>query len=120
MLVFDLSQTLVFAYKSKINNFSRIDILRSKKPNDTINDYKIYYRSGRNEFLDTLFRKVLRKFLNSYWIVFKKQMDYYDVGVWSSLDREKTAAFSQSFFDRYYRKWNIIVFKEINYLDYFL
>lgn len=31
-------------------------------------------------------------------------MDYYDVGVWSSLDREKTAAFSQSFFDRYYRK----------------
>ena len=33
-------------------------------------------------------------------------MNIFDVGVWSSLDREKTSAFSQSFFDRYYRKYN--------------
>ena len=58
LLIFDLNQTLFFATKSSKASFERIDALKTKKPNDTLNNIKLYYREGRNEFLDNLFRKV--------------------------------------------------------------
>lgn len=32
-----------------------------------------------------------------------KHKDNFDIGVWSSLDREKTASFTKSFFGKHFR-----------------
>ncbi len=57
LLIFDLNQTLFYAANIK-SAVRKLDVFRKKKPNDTYNDLQIYFRGGRNEFLDGLFRKV--------------------------------------------------------------
>jgi hypothetical protein len=64
-------------------------MLQNKQPDTVIDQNKIYFRPARNEFLDYLFMK---------------NNSYFEIGVWSSLDREKTGILAKVFFERYYRK----------------
>ena len=66
-----------------------MDKLLKVKPHDTYEKhYNIYNRPNRLEFLDD---------------IFMKNKDFFEVGIWSSLDKEKTQYLSKSFFGRHYR-----------------
>lgn len=55
LLIFDLNKTLGFMTKSRGTSIHRF--LNGKKHEKT-GEYNIYFRNGRNEFLDFLFQKV--------------------------------------------------------------
>ena len=107
-MIFDLSKTLMLASRSsKFTTFDRDSILEKKPHNDVIGDQKIFFRPGRNELLDYLFQKahcliILKKKFNRKKIY--KVPDFFEIGVWSSLDKDNTNLFAKSFFERYYRK----------------
>ncbi len=62
LLVFDLNKTLLFGVKkSNVLTFDNLRLLDKKKPNDIFNKNSLYFRPGRNEFLDYLFLKVNSK-----------------------------------------------------------
>ena len=67
------------------------------KPNDHYDKYSIFWRNGREEFLDHFFNK---------------EFETYDVAVWSSCDREQTMALTKSFFGRHYK--NLLFVSAIN------
>ena len=69
--------------KTNVLTFDNLRLLDKKKPNDVFNKNNLYFRPGRNEFLDYLFLKVYLKMI-------KQNSDFFDVAVWSSLDKEKT------------------------------
>lgn len=91
LLVFDLNQTLLYAgKKTNIKTFDYKDRIMQQKPHTTIDKHQIYFRPGRNDFLNYLFLR---------------SESFFDVGIWSSLDKDKTSQLSKAFFERYYRKY---------------
>ena len=81
LLIFDLNHTLLYAAKnSKTLTFDYNSKIQDSKPNCFMEKDKIFFRPSRNEFLDYLFIK---------------SDNFYNVGVWSSLDKEKTSVLSK-------------------------
>lgn len=89
MVIFDVSKTLLLAEQSgKVKHFDNRSILENFRPDDKYEQYNIYWRKGRSDLLD---------------FFFVKNYNYFDVGVWSSLDRDRTSYLTKSFFGRHYR-----------------
>jgi hypothetical protein len=58
LLIFDLNHTLLYVAKnSKIKSFDYTDKLSDLPSNTVMDRQKVYFRTGRNEFLDFLFMK---------------------------------------------------------------
>eukprot|EP01017_Pseudomicrothorax_dubius_P051081 TRINITY_DN9767_c0_g1_i6.p1 TRINITY_DN9767_c0_g1~~TRINITY_DN9767_c0_g1_i6.p1 ORF type:complete len:231 (+),score=43.23 TRINITY_DN9767_c0_g1_i6:133-825(+) len=89
LLIFDLNKTLFYAMRpSRAVTPLELEALRFAKPFVEEKNLKLYLRSGRNDLLDYLFLK---------------NRDFFDVGIWSSQDKDTTASFCKIFFERYYR-----------------
>ncbi|KRX02718.1 HAD-like domain [Pseudocohnilembus persalinus] len=73
---------------NKTQFYNDYDKLQNIKAHDTIQGHNVYFRPGRTEFLDFLFMQ---------------NQNLFEIGVWSSLDKEKTQLLTQSFFGRHYR-----------------
>jgi hypothetical protein len=80
--------------QGKILQFNRPSNI---KPNDHYLNYNLFHRPGREVFLDNMMGKYKANF---------------DVGVWASVDRDKTAAFAKSFFGKHFR--NLLFVSTIN------
>ncbi|CAD8079659.1 unnamed protein product [Paramecium primaurelia] len=89
LVITDISRTLLLAERlGKQLYLDKRRELDNIKPNDKYENYSIIWRPGREFFLDSLMIKY---------------RDRFDVAVWSSLDRDKTAAFAKSFFGKHFR-----------------
>ncbi|CAD8188206.1 unnamed protein product [Paramecium octaurelia] len=89
LVITDISRTLLLAERlGKQLYLDRRRELDNIKPNDKYENHSIIWRPGREFFLDSLMIKY---------------RDRFDVAVWSSLDRDKTAAFAKSFFGKHFR-----------------
>jgi hypothetical protein len=75
LLIFDLPHTLLYVNKSsRITTFDYTSQL-PKKADCVIANQNVYFRTSRNELLEYLFLK---------------SDGFFEVAVWSSLDKEKT------------------------------
>jgi len=89
LLVFDLNKILFTTTKgSKFTSFDPQNSLEHQTPNYKSKDIFLYFRPGRNEFLD---------------FIFVKNRPFFEVGVWSSLGKDHTSTFAKVYFERYYR-----------------
>eukprot|EP00331_Platyophrya_macrostoma_P004038 CAMPEP_0176417290 /NCGR_PEP_ID=MMETSP0127-20121128/6810_1 /TAXON_ID=938130 /ORGANISM="Platyophrya macrostoma, Strain WH" /LENGTH=225 /DNA_ID=CAMNT_0017797441 /DNA_START=125 /DNA_END=802 /DNA_ORIENTATION=+ len=88
LVIFDLNKTLFYARKHTRAKTFDTDDFDKLKPNEVIDGTSLYFRQGRNQLLDLLFLQ---------------QREFFDVGVWSSLDKDKTSAFAKIYFERYYK-----------------
>lgn len=76
LVIFELEGCLFYSKlrKEQTTIFGHNAIER--KPDQVVSKYELYYRKGRKELIENLFRT------NS---------KFYQVGVWSSLDKESTS-----------------------------
>jgi len=84
-----LNKTLFTTIRGgKWKTFDTFSGLDDKAPNYKTKDFNLYFRQGRNELLDFLFMK---------------NRGFFEIAVWSSLDKDFTSTFTKLFFERYYR-----------------
>ncbi|EGR28338.1 hypothetical protein IMG5_177980 [Ichthyophthirius multifiliis] len=95
LIAFDINKTILYAHKkTKLLNLNLEKNLENVKSNEHIEGYDIYYRNGRPELLDFLF---------------VENAQLFDIGVWSSLDKDYTGHFAKSYFGRYYRNLQFVI-----------
>jgi hypothetical protein len=91
LLILELEGTLMMTRprNAKLRTFGNTELVLPEAPDAQTPKLDLYYRRGRVELLSTLFTM---------------QNPFYEVAVWSCLDRESTEVLSKKYFDRHYRK----------------
>lgn len=89
LIIFDLNETLLLLRRTKKAILTGTESLYENiKFDEELSPYKVRYRAGRPQFLESMFT------INP---------EAFDIAIWSSLNSEDTQLITSNYFGRYYR-----------------